>query len=304
MNRAVTKLWAAIAVALCALAGCSDNKVSSTPPEAPKPMFPNWPNDLNGFRFRWTADSGIDLLTGPAIPVRAYLESYRVGFMTKSNGNTYPGFQRAVPKIPEPQNGIGDYNNWNRLPFQLKWIQPAIDDHINFGDGPFFGNEYFHVIELSPVADGYLAYVCDGFYNVFHPAIGQPGKYSSIADRGTGADPDVQERERHSIELWRLEFKNDDDTSGSKQPQAGTNPAPVGDVFGYWRIQGASSDNFWGDLANTTHTPRDPDYVQRLQRCRDTMPHNINERARILTSVVDSPPPAEPTAPGWPDRVA
>lgn len=263
-------------------------------------MFPNWPNDLNGFRFRWTAKPGIDLLVGPAIPVRGYLESYRVGFMTKSITNIYPGFRHAVPEIPNRRDGADGYQRWDELPFQLKWIWPAVDDRINFGDGPFFGNEYFHILELFPLADGYLAYVCDGIYNIFHPAIGHPRKYSSVLDY-LRKEPDSEEREERSIELWRIEFNNTDGTTGSTRPQAGKNPAPIGDVFGHWQITGASSDNYWGDLGNTTHTPRDPDYVQRLQRCRDVMPHAADVRANIVTSVVDSPPPAEPAVPGWPD---
>ncbi len=301
IERAARKWCVAVVVALCVLTGCSGHKETPAPTQAPKSMFPNWPNDLNGFRFRWSAESGIDLLTGPAIPVRAYLESYRVGFMTKSSANTYPGFERAIPKVPDPRAGYDEYRQWDELPFQLKWMLPAIDKDINFGDGPFFGNEYFRIAELSPLADGYLAYVCDGVYNIFHPAIGRPGKYSSVLDYPVRSESDLEKRELYSIDLWRIEFKNAGGASESKQPQAGKNPAPIGDVFGQWQITGASKDNYWGDLANTTHTPRDPDYVQRLQQCRDTMPHDVNERAKILANLLDSPPQAEPAVPGWPD---
>jgi hypothetical protein len=296
------KLLTVVAAAACVLTGCSDDKESPSPPPAVKSMFPNWPNDLNGFRFRWTAGPGIDLLTGPAVPVRAYLESYRTGFMTKSSANTYPGFQRAIPELPDPRTGRAEYRQWDHLPFELKWLMPAIDKDINFRDGPFFGNEYFHIMELSPLADGYLAYVCDGIYNIFRPAIGRPGKYSSVKD--SPANRTVQEREEGAVKLWRIEFKNSDGGTGSTRTQAGKNPAPIGDVFGNWKITGASSDNYWGDLENTTHTPRDPDYVQRLQQCRDIMPHNTEERAKILTSVLDSPPQADPAVPGWPGSAA
>ncbi|CDO21402.1 hypothetical protein [Mycolicibacterium mageritense] len=302
MNKMTIKACLAIMAVFCALTACIDREDPPSERAVPTTMFPNWPPELNGFRFRWTAEPGIDLLTGPAIPVRAYLESYRVGLMTKSINNTYPGFERAIPAIPDRQDRVNGYLDWEKLPFQLKWIRPAIDDSINFGDGPFFGNEYFHVIELSPLEDGYLTYVCDGIYNVFHPAIGQPGKYSSVADYLVSGGSDVERRERYTVKLWRIEFKNSDSATGSKQPQVGANPAPVGDVFGSWRIEGASSDNYWGSLSNVTHSPQDPDYVQRLQQCRDTMPHNVTERAKILTSVVDSPPPAEPAEPGWPSQ--
>ncbi|MCP2627978.1 hypothetical protein NLB33_34585 [Mycolicibacterium smegmatis] len=294
------KLPAIIVAISLILASCSPRNAPPPPPQTPGTMFPNWPNELNGFRFRWTVESGIDLLTGPAIPLRAYLESYRVGFMTKSNADTYPGFQHAVPEIPDRRDARDGNQRWQELPYQLQWIWPAVDDHINFGDGPFFGNEYFHIMELSPTADGYLAYVCDGIYNIFHPSIRNPGKYASVLDYLKKAS-DALAREERSIRAWRIEFKNSGEAIGSTQPQTGKNPAPIGDVFGHWQITGASSDNYWGDLGNTTHTPRDPDYVQRLERCRDVMPHAADVRANIVTSLLDSPPPAEPAVPGWPD---
>lgn len=220
--------------------------------------------------------------------------------MTKSSANTYPGFQRAVPELPDPRAGSDEYREWDNLPYELRWLVPAIDKGINFRDGPFFGNEYFHILELSPLADGYLAYVCDGIYNIFRPAIGRPGKYSSVKD--TPANVTAQEREEGAVNLWRIEFKNADGGTGSTQSQEGKNPAPIGDVFGHWKITGASEDNYWGYVGKTTHTPRDPDYVQRLQQCRDTMPHSADERAKILTSLLDSPPQAEPAVPGWPEN--
>jgi hypothetical protein len=54
------------AVAL-ALAGCSSEPAPSVP-AAPEPTYPNWPTTLDDFRFRWTAEPGIDLLTGAAGP--------------------------------------------------------------------------------------------------------------------------------------------------------------------------------------------------------------------------------------------
>ncbi|CRZ15532.1 hypothetical protein BN2156_02394 [Mycolicibacterium neworleansense] len=301
MIRMVRKTLAVTAAAVCVLAGCSDHKESPSAAPAVKTMYPNWPNDLNGFRFQWTAQPGIDLLTGPAIPVRAYLESFRTAFMTKSSANTYPGFQRAIPDLPDPRAGYDEHVQWGELPFELKWLMPAIDKDINFGDGPFFGNEYFHVLELSPLADGYLAYVCDGKYNIFHPAIGHSGKYASVLDYPGGKN-DVQKREEAAVTLWRIEFKNGDAGDKTTQLQEGKSPAPIGDVFGNWKITGASQGNYWGSLKNTTHTPRDPDYVQRRQQCRDTMPHNVDERAQILMSVLDTPPQADPAVPGWPDN--
>jgi hypothetical protein len=268
-----------------------------------KTAFPNWPNELNGLRFRWTAEPGLDLVTGPSIPIRAYLESYRVGFMTKTIATTYPGFQRAVPKIPIPSSGYPADVEWDKLPFQLRWIRPALKDRVNFGDGPFFGNEYFHVLEISAIPNGYRAWVCDGRYAVFHPAVGRPGKYASIEDYRSGQNSDAQSREGDALDVWRIEFSKKTADSDGRTLEKGPNPAPIGDVFGSWNIDGAAEGNFWGPVGESPR-PDAPDYLQRRQQCSDAMPDNATARAKILMSVLDSPPQARPAVPGWPIAAA
>ncbi|GCA98588.1 MULTISPECIES: hypothetical protein [Mycolicibacterium] len=293
----------AFLVAVTTFGACASHPAATPPPPAAKTKIPNWPNELDGLRFRWTAEPGIDLLTGPAVPLRAYLESYRVGYMTKTIDTVYPGFQRAVPEIPIPASSGSAAAEWNRLPFQLEWIRPAIDEHINFGNGPFYGNEYFHVLEIATTPDGYRAYVCDGSYNVFHPAVGNPGKYTSIEDYRSGSNSDAQKRERDALNVWRIEFSNKTKGLDKGTPQKGPNPAPIGDVFGRWRIDGAAMGNFWGPVDDSP-TPQAPEYLQRLEQCSKAMPHNPQQRAQILMSVLDSAPVADPPVPGWPDTAA
>ena len=55
------------------------------------------PDKLSDFRFRWTAEPGIDLYSGAAVPLRAYAESWRVAQMMSDMSAAYPGFERAVP---------------------------------------------------------------------------------------------------------------------------------------------------------------------------------------------------------------
>ena len=44
----------------------------------------------------------------------------------------------------------------------------AAPDAELFGPpGPFYGNEFFHILELTPIESGYRAYVCDGLYNIY-----------------------------------------------------------------------------------------------------------------------------------------
>ena len=90
--------WCAVLLILVGLAGCRGKE---TPPE---PAFANWPESLGDFRFGWSAEAGVDLVSGPAVPLRAYLESYRIAQLTKDIGAAYPGFDRAVPPLPPPHS--------------------------------------------------------------------------------------------------------------------------------------------------------------------------------------------------------
>lgn len=301
------KKFVGIGVAAALLSGCANHETAPQLPTIEKTAFPNWPNKLNGLRFRWTAAPNLDLLTGTAIPIRAYLESYRVGFMTKTIATTYPGFQRAVPEIPTPNDDTAASVKWGNLPFELQSIRPFVWNSYptrdNFGDGPFFGNEYFHILDISEISNGYRTYVCDGTYGIFHPAVDHPGKYASIADYPTGNHSDIAKIEDATLNVWRIEFSKKTPTSGMQTPQKGPNPAPIGDVFGDWHIDGASTGNFWGP-AGSSPSPQAPDYLQRLQQCGNAMPDNAAVRAKLLTSVLDSPPKADPAVPGWPDSAA
>ncbi len=100
----------------------------------------------------------MDLVSGPAVPLRAYLESYRIGQLTGDIGAAYPGFDRAVPASPSPDSDA---------PVQLGVIRPDPEAEPFGPPGPFYGNEFFHILELTPIEGGYRAYVCDGLYKIF-----------------------------------------------------------------------------------------------------------------------------------------
>lgn len=96
-----------LAVVACvvalALAGCASDAQTST--AAAPEQYPNWPAALEDFRFRWSAEPGIDLLTGAAVAIRAYLEGRRVAEFTAGTDSrlpteyeSYPGFRNAVTR--------------------------------------------------------------------------------------------------------------------------------------------------------------------------------------------------------------
>jgi hypothetical protein len=86
--------------------------------------------------------------------------------------------------------------------------------------------------------------------------------------------------------------------------QRGSNPAPIGDVFGPWHITGASDDS-WGTQINPEFTADETvDGAQRIGQCSDRMPQWRTERDAIIEGALDTPPTAEPASPGWPEGTA
>ena len=51
-------------------------------------------------------------------------------------------------------------------------IRPLPDAEPFGPPGPFYGNEFFHILELTPIEGGYRAYVCDGLYKIFREGEG------------------------------------------------------------------------------------------------------------------------------------
>lgn len=298
----VARLCAAALLGV-SLASCHGGDRAASPPE---PNFTNWPKALGEFRFRWSAEPGIDLLLGPAIPLRAYLESYRLVEFTLDVNAAYPGFARAV--LPEP-SGVLD------APYQLRDIRPNTEPHLAFGPpGRFYGNEYFHILELTPIETGYRAYVCDGLYRVFRdndPVFSRDlvrgsqahGKYIPVVPHAFWAG-----HRGPGFALWRVEFTHHSPDPSAPAivtvPQEGPNPAAVEDVFGPWRITGASADTSWEPTPGSPNPVRGRDvrYRQLKQACLDQMPHNAAQQEAFYNGGHDAPPTAEPAVPGWPSK--
>ena len=157
-----TVRWFAVLLlaAAASLTGC---RAEEAPPE---PMFANWP--------RVWATSGF---SGP--PSRASTccrarrcRCARIWSPTGSrnslatSGTAYPGFDRAVPPASPPSSNASTRS-------ELVNIRPQPEAGLFGPPGRFFGNEFFHVLELTRIEGGYRAYVCDGLYNVFREGEGE-----------------------------------------------------------------------------------------------------------------------------------
>lgn len=92
----IRTVFGGAAAALLAAALVGSVPLWRTPGQLPDTPL-DWRANLADFQFRWTAEPGIDLVSGPAVPLRAYVESWRVVLMESNMGAAYPGFEAAVP---------------------------------------------------------------------------------------------------------------------------------------------------------------------------------------------------------------
>jgi hypothetical protein len=260
-------------------------------------QFPNWPNELNDFRFHWSAEPSVDLASGPAVALRAYLESYRVVNLTGGDADTvYPGFLRATPENQPSSLGSDSL-------LQLTYVRPhsraeAEASGWKYVRRQIYGYEPAHVLKLEPTADAYRATVCVGTYSVYRTDDNDHQKYFSvIADPKSG---NLQYGGREIVDVWRIELTDKDPRthaapSGPVTPQIGPLPAPAQDVFGRWFITGATT-GLWGPSG----TAEQIDTPEVRKQCEDSMPDDAATRAAMAAGFHDAPPPHGDPIPGWP----
>lgn len=280
-------------VALLAACGAPAEGPAPETSSQPGPLFPNWPALLNDFRFHWSAQPGIDVSTGPAMVVRAYLESYGVAQATFNADNVYPGFNRATPENL-PREGNYEFQLVNVRPMGYPFTATPKEAV------PHFGYEALHFLELTPLGDGYRAIVCSGDYAEVVASQSRPGKFVSIGV----SDKDGQPYARGSsgVNVNQVELTQHDPRVGPNPPapqtvpQKGPLPAPDQDVFGNWFIT-AAGDAFWGPKNDPKSLRHDLE-----ERCEAAMPLPAAERIAMMTGFKDQAPPHGEPIPGWPAK--
>jgi hypothetical protein len=285
--------WISFMLVVVLIGGCGHSAQGPTTKTSSQPghLFPNWPPLLNDFRFHWTSEPEIDVTTGPAMVVRAYLESYGVAETTFNADNVYPGFNRATP---ENQQREGSFL------WQLVNVQPMGHPFTSTPEEaqPHFGYKAFHFLELTPAGNGYRAIVCSGNYGEFVPSASRPGKFSSVGVDDSNGQP--WPRGFSGVSPHQIELSQHDPRVGANPPspptvpQTGPAPAPDQDVFGNWFITGASQ-SFWGPFPDPKSF-----HPELEQRCEAAMPVPEDERLAIMTGFKDKPPPHGEAIPGWP----
>jgi hypothetical protein len=288
----------------------SEPSSAEAPPTAgdPPPIFANWPPEADDFRFHWSASRGMDVEIGPAVAVRAYVESYRLAELTGGDlAVTYPGFLRATPEN-------ADVTEHPEIPLQQAKIRPGPRTQpetagIASSERQFFGYQPSHILGLYMIPGGVRATVCLGRYPIYQRATGKPDKFVSImADPATG-EPQYMGSGKFlasGVEIWRIELTDEGPTVGQNPgtpatAQEGPLPAPVDDVFGRWFITGSSAGTgVWGALGDSEWID---DSGVRAE-CEAAMPEDAATREAMATGFHDSPPPHSDPVPGWPARVS
>lgn len=283
---------------------------SAPPPQTPTPAArpANWPQNLNDFRFRWSADPGFPLDTGWAVPLRAYLESLRIIYYTLDLNAGYPGLKRATPQPPEKFS-----SEWKKLPIVQRDLRGDIGlVDLDNPSNRFVGNEDLRVLRAEPIPSGFRAFVCDATYRVFKETVG-----SRLAPVNLFPTTDAANLDRDNMAVWRIEFSDKDPRAGASLPspqsaQWGPLPAPRDDVFGPWFVTGSYLVSAWSGSDFPGLASGTPEYDQRLreaqtaeetmrQQCLDQYPLNAEQRKAIATTVIDKPATVEPALPGWPE---
>jgi hypothetical protein len=237
-----------------------------------QPSIQRWSGLLSDLRYQWDGEPGIDILTGAAVPVRAYIESRWLAGSMGSLDYAYPGFTRAVPPDP-PDAGWG--------------LRPNVNHAL---DTALIGNSRYHILSLSRSVDTVTATVCKYDYSVAHKAEDskEDDQFESVARR-SGWQP-------KGIFAERVTLAAPKDEASALPPQAGPSPAPSDDVFGDWRITGyLFSTNQPGFKSQW------PTFDADLAKCVDKAP-DPPERRAFLTDGAHSRSdfPTSPPQPGWP----
>ena len=240
------------------------------------PAIERWGGPVTELRAQWTAAPGIDLLSGPAVPVRAYLESRWLAQWAGNIDYAYPGFTDAVPPDEEGPD------------IRARQRRPILDGQIA---SPFTGTDHFRILSITGSGRDLSAIICNYTYSV--SIKNDDGSYYSVV-RSLSGEPRGIFAERISLTAPAPQ------TQPALPPQEGPAPAPSVNVFGGWQIVGNLAyvsvslpgfDNVW------------PTYDADTQACVDQAP---DPPAKIAFLINGNHPrtdfPTSPASPGWPGK--
>jgi hypothetical protein len=262
---------AVILIACTVLVGChqTDNR---------QPAIQRWGGLVSDLRVQWDAEPGIDLLSGVAVPVRAYLESLLLAQHAGNVDYAYPGFTRAVPPdapADSPDNGARD----RRPPLKYALTSPVI------------GNNRYRIQSVERSGRSVAVVVCNYVYAAAEQQAN--GMFVSWVDFGPVET-------RGIITMRVLLVAPVDDSSPGLPPQAGPAPAPRNDVFGDWQVSGFLVAT-GSDYAKPQWPAKEADRATCLQKA----PDSLQRRTFLVNGEHPRTDfPTSPADPGWPKNAS
>lgn len=285
------KVPAALAAVVLISASCTTQQsdaptTTTSTSQAPIP-FTGLTQDL---RIRWTAEPGIDLLTGPPVIIRAYRESYILGGLMASPDFYYPGFEHAVPPA------VPATLNYAVRPYLIG--DPHLEDSGFQTTTPIVGTWRQHILSLTgDRASGYTALVCSWDYAT---AVQQPGGDFTYAHRFQVPETTTPNT---GTRVYRITLTAPPASAPDPAAtiQRGTAPKPSTDVFGGWKILTAlkTYTSPIPALREPDPWPRDV-YNRDYETCVAKAPDSYERRSFFITGEHPrSDFPTLPADPGW-----
>jgi hypothetical protein len=267
MMTAIRKCVTLILFASSLIAGCTRSHEKDQ-------QVHRWAGVLADVRVQWYAEPGVDLLTGAAVPVRAYLESQLLAQYVGNMDQTYPGFARAVPPN-EPKDSPN---------ISARDRQPLLDYPL---DAPLFGNIGYRIQSVERSGRDVTVTVCNFNYAV---AKEHDGKFVAFNNLGP--------IESRGVNTFRVLLTAPaDESTSALPPQAGPANSPEDDVFGEWQVAGFL-------VATGTEYVKShwPNFEADLAACVTRAPDPLERRAFLLNGEHPrSDFPTSPPSPGWPE---
>lgn len=244
-----------------AVAGCTSDPARESPPPPA-----GWPTALNDLTVSWTADQGVDLTTGPAVVVRAYIESYILAYLTDDQKYLYPGFRDAVDASASGKSSAAKAL-WPESHSAATWV----------------GTARHHLLRVTRSGQDVTVLGCLYTYGT--------GRYEDGAFKANGAGI----KPNSGIQPLRIMLRAPEKENSDLPPQKGPSRAPFTNVFDGWRVTGYEGGYFatgpWADSSD--ETLQCVSRAERPPESRDFKPWKQYPRSDF---------PTLPATPGWPDK--
>lgn len=252
-------------MATALLCGCQ-------PIQHDQPELQRWGGILSDFRVSWDGAPGIDVESGPAVPARAFVESFKLAQYMGDIAYAYPGFAQAVTEQGNQRE------LWSR--------RPVLDAPLS---KPLVGSESYRIMSVRQSGQITAVTVCN-----FRYAIGieqDDGMFRSAGRNGVAEGRGIT-----AVQVGLIAPDNPSDLP----PQAGPLPAPADDVFGGWQVLGMLT---FFSTKRPGFDAQWPTYAADQDECVEKAPMPPERRAFLVDGEHPrSDFPTSPATPGWPQE--